>query len=255
MHLDRVSTTARDKEKSVAVLTIRGVRSYGADKNVRIDLSSKVTLIYGQNGSGKSTISNYFSGYYPEKYRQCSFESQVELFPLVFNQDYIERKFSLENVQPGIFTLSEHNKDIQEQVESNRKRITRTDTKISELNTEIAGRAEMELTLINNCAARMFKRTSADRAQFSSFLTGAKQQRNFYDRIKDISLEFVQLNTEELSARLEKLEKSKGTSLPYISLTLPPPLNPNVLRLIHSPALPTRGNPTVSRAGALGFQE
>jgi hypothetical protein len=85
------------------------------------------------------------------------FESQVELFPLVFNQDYIERKFSLENVQPGIFTLSEHNKDIQEQVDDNRKKITRVDTKISELNTEIAGRAKMELTLINNCAARMFK--------------------------------------------------------------------------------------------------
>lgn len=42
----------------MAVLTIRGVRSYGADKDVRIDLSNKVTLIYGQNGSGKSTISN-----------------------------------------------------------------------------------------------------------------------------------------------------------------------------------------------------
>lgn len=160
----------------MAVLTIRGVRSYGADKDVRIDLSNKVTLIYGQNGSGKSTISNYFSGYYPEKYLQCHFESQVELFPLVFNQDYIERKFSLENVQPGIFTLSEHNKDIQEKVDDNRKKITRLDTKISELNTEIAGRAKMELTLINNCAVRMFKRTSTERSRFSSFLTGAKQQ-------------------------------------------------------------------------------
>lgn len=225
----------------MAVLTIRGVRSYGADKDVRIDLSNKVTLIYGQNGSGKSTISNYFSGYYPEKYLQCHFESQVELFPLVFNQDYIERKFSLENVQPGIFTLSEHNKDIQEKVDDNRKKITRLDTKISELNTEIAGRAKMELTLINNCAVRMFKRTSTERSRFSSFLTGAKQQRNFYDRIKDIPLEVTELNMEELSARLKNLEKSKGTSLPYISFTLPPPLNPAVLQLIHSPLQPASG--------------
>ncbi|ELY6124701.1 AAA family ATPase [Escherichia coli] len=225
----------------MAVLTIRGVRSYGADKDVRIDLSNKVTLIYGQNGSGKSTISNYFSGYYPEKYLQCHFESQVELFPLVFNQDYIERKFSLENVQPGIFTLSEHNKDIQEKVDDNRKKITRLDTKISELNTEIAGRAKMELTLINNCAVRMFKRTSTERSRFSSFLTGAKQQRNFYDRIKDIPLEVTELNMEELSARLKNLEKSKGTSLPYISFTLPPPLNPAVPQLIHSPLQPASG--------------
>ena len=225
----------------MAVLTIRGVRSYGADRDVQIDLSNKVTLIYGQNGSGKSTISNYFSGYYPEKYRQCRFESQVELFPLVFNQDYIERKFSLENVQAGIFTLSEHNKDIQEQVEGHKKRIARTDAKVSELNIEITGRAEMELALINNCAARMFKRTSADRTRFSSFLTGAKQQRNFYDRIKDIPLAAAQLNTEELSSRLENLQKSKGTSLPYINFSLPTQLNPEVIRLIRSPLQPASG--------------
>ncbi len=65
---DRILTAVETRRKSVAVLTIRGVRSYSADKDVRIDLSNKVTLIYGQNGSGKSTISNYFSGYYPEKY-------------------------------------------------------------------------------------------------------------------------------------------------------------------------------------------
>lgn len=225
----------------MAVLTIRGVRSYGADRDVKIDFSNKVTLIYGQNGSGKSTISNYFSGYYPEKYRQCRFESQVELFPLVFNQDYIERKFSLENIQAGIFTLSEHNKDIQEQVEIHKKRIARTDAKVSELNIEIAGRAEMELTLINNCAARMFKRTSADRTRFTSFLAGAKQQRNFYERINNIPLTAAQLNTEELSARLENLQKSKGTSLPYINFSLPTQLNPDVIRLIRSPLQPASG--------------
>lgn len=238
---DRILTAVETRRKSVAVLTIRGVRSYSADKDVRIDLSNKVTLIYGQNGSGKSTISNYFSGYYPEKYRKCRFESQEDLFPLVFNQDYIERKFSLENVQPGIFTLSEHNKDIQEQVDSNRNKIARTDTKIGELNTEIAGRAEMELTLINNCAARMFKRTSADRTRFSSFLTGAKQQRNFYDRIKDIPLAVNQLDADELSVRFENLQNSKGTNLPYISFSLPPELNPDVIRLIYSPLQPASG--------------
>lgn len=57
---DRILTAVETRRKSVAVLTIRGVRSYSADKDVRIDLSNKVTLIYGQNGSGKSTISNYF---------------------------------------------------------------------------------------------------------------------------------------------------------------------------------------------------
>ncbi|HCD4282199.1 TPA: AAA family ATPase, partial [Klebsiella pneumoniae] len=41
-------------------LRIRGVRSYAPDRDICFDLSSKVTLIYGQNGSGKSTVSGYF---------------------------------------------------------------------------------------------------------------------------------------------------------------------------------------------------
>ena len=41
----------------MAQLRIRGVRSYAPDRDICFDLSSKVTLIYGQNGSGKSTVS------------------------------------------------------------------------------------------------------------------------------------------------------------------------------------------------------
>ncbi|MEN4892216.1 hypothetical protein [Erwinia billingiae] len=77
----------------MAVL-ISGVRSNGADREIQIDLSSKVTLIYAQTGSAKSTISSYFSDYYAPKYFECRFECQDELFKLVFKQDYLERKFS-----------------------------------------------------------------------------------------------------------------------------------------------------------------
>lgn len=44
----------------MAILTLRNVKSYSADKDVNIDLSKPVTLIYGQNGAGKSTISSFF---------------------------------------------------------------------------------------------------------------------------------------------------------------------------------------------------
>ncbi|HEN5222826.1 TPA: AAA family ATPase [Klebsiella pneumoniae] len=41
-------------------LNIRAVRSYRSDKSVILDLSKRINLVYGQNGSGKSTISGYF---------------------------------------------------------------------------------------------------------------------------------------------------------------------------------------------------
>ncbi|END4455635.1 AAA family ATPase, partial [Escherichia coli] len=53
----------------MAQLRIRGVRSYAPDRDICFDLSSKVTLIYGQNGSGKSTVSGYFYDRQADKYR------------------------------------------------------------------------------------------------------------------------------------------------------------------------------------------
>lgn len=44
----------------MAILSIHGVRSYQGEKPVEFDLSKYVTLIYGQNGSEKSTVSGYF---------------------------------------------------------------------------------------------------------------------------------------------------------------------------------------------------
>lgn len=107
----------------MAVLTVRNVRSYSSEIPVIFDLSQKVTLIYGQNGAGKSTISGYFSGYEPDNYRDCIFDSDEDLRQLAFNQEYIERKFHKEDVQPGIFTLSEHNQELQNKINSNQVRL------------------------------------------------------------------------------------------------------------------------------------
>ena len=58
--MERLGKLRDNKEKKMAQLRIRGVRSYAPDRDICFDLSSKVTLIYGQNGSGKSTVSGYF---------------------------------------------------------------------------------------------------------------------------------------------------------------------------------------------------
>ncbi|WP_406562351.1 AAA family ATPase [Klebsiella pneumoniae] len=219
----------------MAVLTIRGVKSYGTDRDVRIDLSSRVTLIYGQNGSGKSTISNFFTGYYPDKYAKCRFESADELSSLVFNQDYIERKFSLEKVQPGIFTLSETNQELQERIETNTSRLTAIAGALTTLDEQIKDREKMEQKITDDCASRMFKRTAGERSVFSDFLTGAKYQKNFFERIKGINSAETAFNMADLEERLNLLERSKGTSNSQLALPLEPGSSPDVTRLLEAP--------------------
>ncbi|MCC8367956.1 AAA family ATPase, partial [Xenorhabdus sp. PB61.4] len=52
-------------------LKIRNVASYHKTEYLELDLSKKITLIYGQNGSGKSTIAGYFNHSNSEKYKEC----------------------------------------------------------------------------------------------------------------------------------------------------------------------------------------
>ena len=42
----------------MSILKIRSVKSYSAEKYIELDLTKRINLIYGQNGSGKSTAMN-----------------------------------------------------------------------------------------------------------------------------------------------------------------------------------------------------
>lgn len=87
----------------------------------------KVNLVYGLNGTGKSTISNYLYLYHQDhqghpdfstKYSCCSvegIEKNEEL--LVYNQLFIEDNFHEQDNLKGIFTLSKENKDISKRIE------------------------------------------------------------------------------------------------------------------------------------------
>ncbi len=143
----------------MAQLRIRGVRSYAPDRDICFDLSSKVTLIYGQNGSGKSTISGYFYDSQADKYRHCAFESPHISHFQVFNQEYIDSKFARSDYQPGIFTLSEANQESQDKINSNNKERAKLSDSIDKLTEEIAQKEGMKETVIDSCARDIFNRT------------------------------------------------------------------------------------------------
>ena len=134
----------------MAQLRIRGVRSYAPDRDICFDLSSKVTLIYGQNGSGKSTVSGYFYDRQADKYRHCAFESPHISHFQVFNQEYIDSKFARSDYQPGIFTLSEANQDSQDKINNNNKEREKISIRIDKLNEEIAEKEGMIDTITDH---------------------------------------------------------------------------------------------------------
>ncbi|EBF7209855.1 hypothetical protein BA823_24280, partial [Salmonella enterica subsp. enterica serovar Montevideo] len=41
-------------------LSLKNVTSYDKNKYTKISLEKRINILYGQNGAGKSTISNFF---------------------------------------------------------------------------------------------------------------------------------------------------------------------------------------------------
>ncbi|WKK60357.1 AAA family ATPase [Sphingobacterium sp. BN32] len=72
----------------------------------------KVNLIYGLNGTGKSTLSNYLHQRTDDRFKNCSIEGLDDDHEiLVYNQTFIQENFfEAENLK-GIFTLSKVNKE------------------------------------------------------------------------------------------------------------------------------------------------
>jgi wobble nucleotide-excising tRNase len=88
-------------------LNLRKIATYD-NQGVQFDDLKKVNFIYGANGCGKTTISNFISDNYNPKFSDCSLSWQND-FPLkvlVYNKEFRERNFGKGKLN-GVFTLGE----------------------------------------------------------------------------------------------------------------------------------------------------
>lgn len=123
----------------ITKINLNNVASYKSLTALETD--KKVNLIYGLNGTGKSTLSNYLQQRTEEKYKGCSVEGLDDNHEiLVYNQSFIQENFfETENLK-GIFTLSKENKEAEIKIANALKEIEKLkseeETKRKELETE-----------------------------------------------------------------------------------------------------------------------
>ena len=88
-------------------ISLKGVASYDADGILLAGLS-KINFIYGANGSGKTTVSNFLMGESPERYQSCSatWHGGQPLDILVYNKIFRDRNFGRATIE-GVFTLGQ----------------------------------------------------------------------------------------------------------------------------------------------------
>lgn len=123
----------------ITKINLNKVASYKSQTTLETD--KKVNLIYGLNGTGKSTLSNYLHQQRDEKYKSCSVEGLDHNHEtLVYNQTFIQDAFFESENLKGIFTLSKENKEAETKIANAQKEIVKLEkekeTKGKELEKE-----------------------------------------------------------------------------------------------------------------------
>lgn len=105
----------------ITELNINGVASYKSKST--ISPSRKTSLIYGLNGAGKSTISEFLYNQCEQRFAKCSVKLSQPCDFLVYNQSFLNDYFYEEDNLKGIFTLSKENKVALQQIEQETKEL------------------------------------------------------------------------------------------------------------------------------------
>ncbi|MCF9019677.1 AAA family ATPase [Pseudomonas syringae] len=105
----------------ITELNINGVASYKS-KSI-LSPTRKTSLIYGLNGAGKSTISEFLYNQSEPRFAKCSVTLSQSCDFLVYNQSFLNDYFYEEDNLKGIFTLSKENKVALQQIEAETKEL------------------------------------------------------------------------------------------------------------------------------------
>ena len=88
-------------------ISIKDIATYD-NNGIQVSDLKKVNFIYGSNGCGKTTISNFLFNNSDEKFSNCSlvWQNDIPLNTLVYNKEFRERNFGKGKLS-GVFTLGE----------------------------------------------------------------------------------------------------------------------------------------------------
>lgn len=219
-------------------LKLKNVTSYQKDNFTILNLGKKINLLYGQNGSGKSTISNYFYDTKNEDYNNCECSLFDDFRPLVYNSRFIEDNFYNTREQKGVFTLSKENADIEKHLlekEEIKKNLTKQFKEKRELATKLM---QEKIRKENECADAVWIKTEHVRASdlraLMRGLLGSKK--SFFSHVmKTPRLPAINLNllTEEYS----KLLRHKNNEIPEITQLLKYEISEGNRNLLATPVI------------------
>jgi wobble nucleotide-excising tRNase len=93
----------------LSTIEIQGPATFATGTTLTTD--KKINLIYGLNGTGKSTICRFLKSPDAEEFSKCRIAPTTSSSIYVYNGDFVQENFYESETLKGIFSLSKENKD------------------------------------------------------------------------------------------------------------------------------------------------
>lgn len=188
-------------------ITIKNVATFD-NAGVVIDNLKKVNLIYGANGSGKTTISNLLdsSASFEDKGCSVSWKNDLPLKVVSYNRLFREKHFNKGKI-PGVFTLGSATKEQLDKIETLKSELAKIKEDGIQKKTTIEKQIEDKTNLDNqfseDCWINIYKKNEQ---QFKDAFRGSINSKKFFT--DKIVLEYKN-NSHPLRTRDELSEKAK----------------------------------------------
>ena len=198
-------------------VSVRDVATFDRS-GVDVDLK-KINYIFGSNGTGKTTISEFLRN--QEEYPSCSvkWKDRAEYDILVYNRNFIHENFSVRNNLKGIFTLGKESTDLLEKIEEKKVKIEHHEEKLKSLEENIDGINEELDTIKDEFMIKCWKLKTKYDDSFKEAFTGARGSRESFmkkclDEAKNNTSDLF--SYDELIKRFESIFKGSQKKIDVI---------------------------------------
>ena len=169
-------------------------------QNETLDNLNKINFIYGNNGSGKTTISRIVRD--ESKYPSCKVEwkDNTKLETLVYNSDFVEENFQPSQEIKGIFTLGKEEADTQKKIDLEKGEIEKINKELADIASNIEKNENIKKDFISETKESFWKiKQSLDKSPIMNALTGVRGKKDdFFSRVlKEYSENKAELKTKE----------------------------------------------------------
>ncbi len=192
----------------ITSINIKNVATYDPVNGVEIVGLKKINFIYGANGCGKTTLSNFLLYPGDTKFANCvlNWENQTPLNTLVYNKEFREQNFGKGKLN-GVFTLGQASKDeikvIEEKTEQLKKIKEDGQKKRETLNVQKKKIEDLEKEFSESCWKKIYKKY--DQEYKEAFVGSMRSGELFKNRL----LQEFENNSATLITLDELKEKAK----------------------------------------------